>query len=101
MLNMKKKIENGALFMELEGQLDTLTSPDFNAELEPLLKDVSSVTLDIKNIDYISSAGLRVLLAAQQVLEDKGAGTIRVLNANDTIREIFSITGFEDILSIE
>ncbi len=101
MLNMKKKIENGALFMELEGQLDTLTSPDFNAELEPLLKDVSSVTLDIKNIDYISSAGLRVLLTAQQVLEDKGAGTIRVLNANDTIREIFSITGFEDILSIE
>ena len=101
MLNVEKKIENGALFLTLEGQLDTMTSPGFNAELEPLLGEAASVTMDMKDIDYISSAGLRVLLAAEQVMEDKGAEKIRILNANKTILEIFNITGFVDLLSIE
>ena len=101
MLNVEKKIENGALFMKLEGQLDTMTSPGFNTELEPLLEEAASVTMDMKDIDYISSAGLRVLLAAEQVMEDKGAEKIRILNANKTILEIFNITGFVDLLSIE
>ena len=101
MLNIVKKMEDGALFIALEGELDTLSSPDFEAELEPLLADADSLTLDFEKLGYISSAGLRVLLAAEQAMEEKGAAQVKVVNMNSTIRNIFSITGFEDILSLE
>lgn len=101
MLNLEKKLENGALFVALEGELDTLSSPGFEAELEPLLAQADSVTVDFEKLEYISSAGLRVLLAAEQAMEEKGAAQVKVVNMNDTIRNIFSITGFEDILSLE
>ena len=101
MLNVEKKTENGALYLTLEGELDTLTSRNFEAELEPLLADAASVTLDFEKLEYISSAGLRVLLAAEQAMEEKGAEQVRVSKMNDTIRHIFEITGFDDILSLE
>ena len=101
MLNIEKKLENGALFIALEGELDTLSSPDFEAELEPLLKEADSVTIDFEKLEYISSAGLRVLLAAEQAMEEKGAEQVKIVNINDTIRNIFDITGFADILSLE
>ena len=101
MLNVVKKLENGALFITLEGELDTLSSPDFEAELEPLLPEADSVTIDFEKLEYISSAGLRVLLAAEQAMEEKGGQQVKVVNLNDTIRNIFNITGFEDVLSLE
>ena len=101
MLNVEKKFENGALFVALEGELDTLTSPDFEAELEPLLAEATSLTLDFEKLEYISSAGLRVLLAAEQAMEEKGAEQVRVSKMNDTIRHIFEITGFDNILSLD
>ena len=101
MLNTEKKLENGALFIALEGELDTLSSPDFEAELEPLLADADSLTLDFEKLGYISSAGLRVLLAAEQAMEEKGAAQVKVVNMNSTIRNIFDITGFADILSVD
>ena len=101
MLNVEKKLENGALFIALEGELDTLSSPDFEAELEPLLAEANSVTIDFEKLEYISSAGLRVLLAAEQAMEEKGGQQVKVVNLNDTIRNIFNITGFEDVLSLE
>ena len=101
MLNVEKKLENGALFIALEGELDTLSSPDFEAELEPLLADAESLTLDFEKLEYISSAGLRVLLSAEQHMEEKGAEQVKVIHMNDTIRNIFDITGFADILSLD
>ncbi len=101
MLNIEKKMENGALFIALEGELDTLSSPDFEAELEPLLADAASITIDFEKLEYISSAGLRVLLSAEQAMEEKGAEQVKIINTNDTIRNIFDITGFTEILSVE
>ncbi len=101
MLKTERKLENGALFFALEGELDTLSSPDFEAELEPLLAEADSLTIDFAKLSYISSAGLRVLLSAEQVMEEKGAAQVKVVNANKTIRHIFEITGFTDILSLD
>ncbi len=101
MLKTEKKLENGALYVALEGEMDTLTSPGFEAELEPLLAEATSVTLDFEKLEYISSAGLRVLLAAEQAMEEKGAEQVRVVKMNDTIRNIFDITGFDSILSMD
>ena len=101
MLNVEKKLEDGALLIALEGELDTLSSPDFEDMLEPLLDEAQSLTLDFEKLEYISSAGLRVLLAAEQALEEKGAEKVRVVNMNSTIRNIFEITGFTDVLAVE
>ena len=101
MLNVEKKLEDGALLIALEGELDTLSSPDFEDMLEPLLAQAQSVTIDFEKLEYISSAGLRVLLAAEQTLEERGAERVRVVNMNSTIRNIFDITGFTDVLAVE
>ncbi len=101
MLNVEKKTENGALFLTLEGELDTLTSPELEAEMLPLLADAASVVLDFEKLSYISSAGLRVLLTAEQVMEEKGAERVRIVKMNDTIRNIFELTGFDNILALD
>ena len=101
MLNVEKKLENGALFIALEGELDTLSSPDFEAMLEPLLDEAQSVTLDFEKLNYISSAGLRVLLEAELAMEAKGAEQVKVVNLNEAIRETFEITGFEQVVAID
>ena len=101
MLKVEKKLEDGALFIALEGELDTLSSPDFEAELEPLLSQTDSLTFDFEKLEYISSAGLRVLLAAEQAMEEKGAKQVKVLHLNDTIRHIFDITGFAEVLLLD
>jgi len=101
MLNVEKKLEDGALLIALEGELDTLSSPDFEDMLEPLLAEAQSLTLDFEKLEYISSAGLRVLLAAEQTLEERGAERVRVVKMNSTIRNIFDITGFVDVLAVE
>ncbi len=101
MLNVEKKLEDGALLIALEGELDTLSSPDFEELLEPLLAEAQSLTLDFEKLEYISSAGLRVLLAAEQTMEEKGAERVRVVNMNSTVRNIFDITGFTDVLAVE
>ena len=99
MLNIEKKLENGALFIALTGELDTLSSPDFEKELEPLLPEADSITIDFEKLEYISSAGLRVLLSAQKVMNKQGSMVIR--NVKPDIMEIFDVTGFVDILTIE
>ncbi len=101
MLNIERKMDDNALFMTLEGKIDTLTAPDLEAEIEPLLGELTSLTLDFEKVDYISSAGLRVLLATQQAMEERSLGAIRIIHANEAIRDIFDITGFAGILSLE
>ena len=99
MLNTTKKIEDGVIIFALEGRLDTVTSPDFEAEIKASLEDAKNLVLDFEKLDYISSAGLRVLLAAQKIIG--GEGQMKLINVNETIMEIFEVTGFTDILTIE
>ena len=99
MLNIKKSIENGEAVFALEGRLDTITAPELERELRGSLEDVKLLTLDFGGLDYISSAGLRVLLSAQKLMTKQGAMKLR--RVNDTIMEIFEVTGFSDILTIE
>lgn len=99
MLNIEKKTENGALTVVLEGRLDTTTAPELETELMGVIDDVAALTLDFEKLDYISSAGLRVLLSAQKKMNTKGE--MKLTHVNDTIMEIFEVTGFSDILTIE
>ncbi len=100
MLNIEKKQEGDALTVVLSGRLDTNTAPGFQAEMEPLLGGVSKLTLDIEKLDYISSAGLRVLLFLQQELEGRGKPLV-LCHVSDIIRDVFDVTGFLDFLVIE
>ena len=93
------KNQNGsALCIALEGRLDTMPSPDLEAELKDALPAAESLVLDFSKLDYISSAGLRVLLSAHKVMDKKGGMTIT--NVNEIVREVFDVTGFSDILNI-
>ena len=87
------------LTIALEGRLDTTTAPELEAVLNDALADTEELTFDFEKLDYISSAGLRVLLAAQKTMNRQG--TMKVIHANEMILEIFEVTGFSDILTVE
>jgi len=95
-----RKEENAAgLKILLQGRLDTNTAPQLEEELGKSLDGVSALVIDFGGLDYISSAGLRVLLSAQKVMNRQGS--MKIVNVNETIMEIFEVTGFSDILTIE
>lgn len=94
------KTQNGtALTLALEGRLDTMTAPELEAELNASLDGADSLTLDFAKLDYISSAGLRVLLSAHKRMSGKGG--MKVKNVNEIVQEVFDVTGFADILTVE
>lgn len=94
------KTENETeMTLALTGRLDTTTAPQLEAELKKSIGGKDSLAFDFNALEYISSAGLRVLLAAQKVMNRQGKMIIR--NVNETIMEVFEITGFSDILTIE
>lgn len=97
-MTITKTAENGTLRIALEGRLDTNTAPQLEAELKTSLSGITELELDFSGLEYISSAGLRVLLAAQKTMSRQGKITIR--NVNETIMEVFEITGFVEILTI-
>ncbi len=99
MLNITKKSENNNLVIALEGRLDTTTAPELEAQLQTGLEGVKTLTVDMEKLEYISSAGLRVLLSAQKRMN--GQGEMKVTHVGETIMEIFDVTGFSDILTIE
>lgn len=99
MLKIEKKSEDNKIIYKLEGRLDTSTSPDLEKEVKYLPEDIGELVFDLEKADYISSAGLRVILAAQKIMTKQGE--MKVINVNDTIMEIFEVTGFTDILTIE
>ena len=99
MLNINKTAENGAAVFALEGRLDSVTAPELERELKAALPETTTLTLDFSNLEYISSAGLRVLLATQKVMAKQGE--MKVAHVNETIMEIFEVTGFSEILTIE
>ena len=97
-INMNR--DGDALTVSLEGRLDTTTAPKLESELRPALKDgVTELFIDLKALDYVSSAGLRVLLSAQKIMNKQGEMTVR--NVNDDVMEVFEVTGFVDLLNIE
>ena len=98
MLNINKTIENGKAAFSLEGRLDTVSAPELEAELKDALDGVSELTLDLEKLEYISSAGLRVLLAAQKEMNKRGM--MKLAHVGETIMEIFEVTGFSEILTI-
>lgn len=99
MLNINKKLEDEKLYVALEGRLDTTTSPELEKELSESLPGVKELVLDLEKLEYISSAGLRVLLTAQKTMTKQGS--MKLIHVNDLVMEILEVTGFVDILTIE
>ena len=99
MLNIEKNTNGTQLSVSLAGRLDTTTAPELEKELKDSLDGVTELAMDFAGLDYISSAGLRVLLAAQKIMNRQGS--MKVTHVNETIMEIFEVTGFTDILTIE
>ncbi len=98
-MNINKSLTNSELTIALEGRLDTTTAPRLEAELKQNISGVTKLIFDFEKLEYLSSAGLRVLLAAQKVMNKQGGMVIR--NVNEVISEVFEVTGFSDILTIE
>lgn len=98
-MNINKTIQGSTLHIALEGRLDTTTAPKLEEELKQSIGDNTELILDFTELEYLSSAGLRVLLAAQKIMNKQGKMVIR--GVNDVISEVFEVTGFADILTIE
>ena len=98
-MKIEKKLNEKALVIELEGRLDTTTAPQLEAELKNSLDGVTELVFDLGALEYISSAGLRVLLSAYKTM--RGQGSMKITNANELVKEVFEVTGFSDFLPIE
>ena len=94
-----KNIDGETLTFTLEGRLDTTTSPQLEEDLKQSVGGVTELIFDFSGVEYISSAGLRVLLAAQKVMNRQGS--MKLMGVNETVLEVFEITGFIDILTLE
>ena len=98
-MTIEKKINNDAVTLIVSGRLDTQTAPELENELDAILTDLKDLTFDMTNLEYVSSAGLRVILKAQKAMNAQGS--MKLTGVNDSIMEVFDITGFLDILTIE
>ena len=98
-MTIEKKINGDALTLIVSGRLDTQTAPELENELDSVLADIKELTFDFANLEYVSSAGLRVILKAQKAMNAQGS--MKLTGVNDSIMEVFDITGFLDILTIE
>ena len=98
-MTIEKNLNGTELTIAITGRLDTTTAPQLEAEFKQSITGVEKLVLDFASLEYLSSAGLRVLLAAQKAMNKQGEMIIR--NVNETINEIFEVTGFIDILTVE
>jgi len=98
-MNINTKQDGGKLTIALEGRLDTSSAPQLEGMLKEALRGVTDLEMDFADLAYISSAGLRVLLSAMKVMKKQGSMVVR--NVNETVMEVFEITGFADMLTIE
>ena len=96
-IEIKKNADE--LVLEITGRLDTITAPALDKTINENLGEIKSLILDFKNLEYISSAGLRVLLGAQKKMQQKGS--MKVINVCEEVMDVFEMTGFADILTIE
>ena len=98
-MTIEKKINNDVVTLIVSGRLDTQTAPELENELDSVLGGLKELTFDFANLEYVSSAGLRVILKAQKAMNAQGS--MKLTGVNDSIMEVFDITGFLDILTIE
>lgn len=98
-MEITKNIQDQSATLGLVGRLDTITAPRLEEELKEILSNVTELVLDFEKLEYISSAGLRVLLSAQKVMSRQGS--MRLIHVNEAVMEIFEVTGFSDILTIQ
>ena len=99
MFNISKETNGSNLTIAISGRLDTTTAPELESELKGSLDGITTLIMDCKELEYISSAGLRVFLSAQKTMNKQGGMIVR--NASDEVKEVFEVTGFSDILTIE
>ena len=98
-MTIEKKINGDAVTLIVSGRLDTQTAPELENELDSVLSGIKELIFDMTNLEYVSSAGLRVILKAQKAMNQQGS--MKLTGVNDSIMEVFDITGFLDILTIE
>lgn len=98
-MTINKKLDGTKLYAEVNGRIDTVTVTEADMILKADLDKVTELILDFKGLDYISSAGLRLLLSLQKLMNKQGS--MKIVNVNETVMEIFEVTGFSDILTIE
>lgn len=98
-MTIEKKLNGDAATFSVAGRLDTQTAPELENELDSVLPDLKDLVFDMTNLEYVSSAGLRVILKAQKAMNVQGS--MKLTGVNDSIMEVFDITGFLDILTIE
>lgn len=98
-MTIEKQIENDKALFNVSGRLDTTTAPELEKELDSILAETKELVFNLSGLEYISSAGLRVILKAQKVMNTQGS--MKLTGVNDCIMEVFDITGFLDILTIE
>ncbi|MEG0377416.1 MAG: STAS domain-containing protein [Eubacterium sp.] len=98
-MNIEQKKDGGKIILLPEGKVDTLTAPELSEAVEGVAEDVKELILDFSGVSYISSAGLRTLLNAHKKMVKQG-GEMKVTQVNDTVMEVFAMTGFDAMLSI-
>ena len=99
MMTIEKNLIGGSATLSLVGRLDTQTAPELEKELDAIFPGLKDLTFDMTGLEYVSSAGLRVILKAQKTMNMQGS--MKLAGVNDSIMEVFDITGFLDILTIE
>ena len=98
-MTIEKLLNGEVATLVVVGRLDTQTAPELEKELDSVVSDIKELTFDMSGLEYVSSAGLRVILKAQKIMNTKGS--MKLIGVNDSIMEVFDITGFLDILTIE
>ena len=98
-LEIKKTVDGNKLQIDAIGRIDSVTAPEFESEIKSSIENITALVLNFEKLDYISSAGLRVLLSSQNIMDKKG--TMTIINVSEEVMEIFEVTGFSDILTIE
>lgn len=98
-MKIDKNVNGTTLTLNVEGRLDTMTAPELETALKSSIDGMTELVLDFEGLEYVSSAGLRVLLSAQKFMNKQGSMVIR--NVGETVMEVFEVTGFSDILTIE
>lgn len=99
-MEVKFNKQDSTLNVAISGNIDTVTAPELDTKLQENLSGIKDLILDFAAVDYISSAGLRVILMANQQLEDAD-GTMTIKNANDDVRDVFEMTGFDSLLNLD
>ena len=98
-MTIDKNIEGTKTQLKIAGRLDTSTAPELETTIDACISGVEELIIDFEGLEYVSSAGLRVILKAQKIMNKQGS--MKIINVNDTIMEVFDITGFADVLTIE